>query len=464
MRTLAADDEAWNRPAVALAAFQVLLHRYARQDEIVLGTTFSCRRQPGSERLVGPVANLAVLRQALGGNPEFRALLRETAKTLRDASEHQEMSFDPLVLALKPEKDMSRTALFDVLFGYEDEPAPAFDLGGGVSARVVDSNLGFGKYDLNLALQAEADGSVSGALVYNAEFHDAWFIAQLMRHYTRVLAAVAADASAKIDDVVLLDAAEERQLLDGWNATQAAAPREKTLHALFAEQVRRTPERIALTHGEEQLTYAELDARANRLAHGLRKKGVGPEVLVGLYFERGVDQVVAILAILKAGGAYLPFDPLYPPERIAFMLEDAQPRVLVTSRKRQAVLPRLKANEIVALSTDDAAALRDEPATTPTDATRPEHLAYCIYTSGSTGQPKGALIEHRQVVRLMINDRLPFAFGADDVWTLFHSSCFDFSVWEMYGALLSGGRMVIEPRADRAGSRGVRGTRRRARA
>ena len=430
--------------AVALAAFQVLLHRYARQEEIVLGTSFSCRRQPGSERLIGPVANLSVLRQTLGGNPEFRALLRDAAKTLADAREHQEMPFDPLVLALNPEKDMSRTALFDVLFGYDDEPAAALDLGGGVSARVVDTNLGYGKYDLNLALQAQADGSVTGALVYNADFHDAWFIAQMMRHYTRLLATVAADPAAKIDDVVLLDPAEERQLLDSWNATQASAPREKTLHALFAEQVKRTPERIALKHGDEQLTYAQLDARANRLAHCLRKKGVGPDVLVGLYFERGVDLVVAILAILKAGGAYLPFDPLYPPDRITFMLEDAQPRVLLTEPKHEAFCRALQANELVVV---DDAALRDEPTTPPADATRPEHLAYCIYTSGSTGKPKGALIEHRQVVRLMINDRLPFTFGADDVWTLFHSCCFDFSVWEMYGALLYGGRLVIVPRA-----------------
>lgn len=439
-----ATQEGVEPAAVALAAFQVLLHRYARQDEIVVGTSFPCRRQPGSERLVGPVANLVVLRQGLGGNPEFRALLRDAAKTLADAREHQEMPFDPLVLALNPEKDMSRTALFDVLFDYDDAPAAALDFGGGVRARVVDPNLGYGKYDLNLALQAEADGSVTGALVYNADFHDAWFIAQMMRHYTRVVAMAATQPTARIDDLVLLDATEERRLLDEWNATQAGAPRAKTLHALFAEQVTRTPERIALNHGDERLTYAELDARANRLAHRLRKSGVGPDVLVGMYFERGVDLVVAILAILKAGGAYLPFDPLYPPERIAFMLEDAQPRVLLTEPRHEAFCRSLPANEIVVA---DEATLLGEPATAPADATRPEQLAYCIYTSGSTGKPKGALIEHRQVVRLMVNDRLPFAFGADDVWTLFHSCCFDFSVWEMYGALLYGGRLVIVPRA-----------------
>ncbi len=429
--------------AVALAAFQVLMHRYARQDEIVLGTCFSCRRQPGTERLVGPVANLVVLRQSLDGNPEFGLLLAATARTLHDAREHQEMPFDPLVLALNPEKDMSRTALFDVLFAYDDEPPPALDFGGGVAAGIVETNLGFGKYDLNLALQAQADGAITGILVYNADFHDEGFIAQMMRHYRRVVTHAAADPAVRIGELELLDAVEESTLLDGWNDTRAGAPREHTLHGLFAAQAARTPAGIALSHGDESVTYAELDARANRLAHALRRRGVGPDTLVGLYFERGAGLVTAILAILKAGGAYLPFDPLYPPERIAFMLEDARPRVLLTEPAHATFCQGLGATEVVVA---DDATLRDEPATAPADATRPEHLAYCIYTSGSTGRPKGALIEHRQVVRLMINDRLPFAFGAAEVWTLFHSCCFDFSVWEMYGALLYGGRLVIVPR------------------
>ncbi|ACB75250.1 non-ribosomal peptide synthetase [Opitutus terrae] len=445
---------------VALAAFQILLHRYARQDEIVLGTSFPCRRQPGSERLVGPVANLVVLRQTLADNPAGTTVIGESARIWGEAREHQEMPFDPLVLALNPEKDMSRTALFDVLFGYEDAPLPVLDLGGGGTAHQVDANLGLGKYDLNLALQAERDGGMTGALVYNADLHDAGFIEQMMRHYTRIVAALVAEPERRIDEIVLLDAQEERQQLEAWNATDAHAPRELTLHALFAAQVRRTPERIAINFGAEQLTYAELDARANRVAQRLRRLGVGPDALVGLYFERSIELIVAILGVLKSGGGYLPFDPIYPPERIAFMLADAQPRVLLTQpeclERVQRVIATLAAEtgggEVAAALTvvaleDGAALLADESAAAPEEIARPEHLAYCIYTSGSTGRPKGALIEHRQVVRLLLNDRLPFAFGADDVWTLFHSCCFDFSVWEMYGALLYGGRLVIVPRA-----------------
>jgi amino acid adenylation domain-containing protein len=443
LRTLGAKENS-EPAAVAIAAFQVLMHRYARQDEIVVGTTMPGRRQPGTERLIGPLSNLVVLRNHLGGNPDFRTLLADVTRTLRDAREHQEMPFDPLVLALKPEKDMSRTALFDVLVNYDNVPPPALDCGGGVTARLIDPNLGYGKYDLNLALQEAPDGGVTGALVYNADFYDAWFVAQMMKHLTRVVAAVAADAGAKIDDIVLLEAAEERRQLVKWNATQAGAPRDQTLHALFARQVGRTPHRIAISLGEERVTYAELDARANRLAHRLQGQGVGPDTLVAVCLDRSSDLVAALLGVLKSGGAYLPLDPAYPRDRLAFTVQDAQVRHLVTTTTLAACITEPVQN--VTHLNADAAALAALPATAPAVTTRPEHLAYCIYTSGSTGRPKGALLEHRQVTRLMINDRLPFAFGADDVWTLFHSCCFDFSVWEMYGALLYGGRLVIVPR------------------
>jgi amino acid adenylation domain-containing protein len=394
---------------------------------------------------VGPVANLVALRHQLGGNPPFRTLLGDVTRTLRDAREHQEMPFDPLVLALKPEKDMSRTALFDVLFHYDDTPAPEFDCGGGVTARLIDSNLGHGKYDLNLALRATAEGGVAGVLVYNADLHDAWFMAQLLAHFTRVVAAITADPSVRVDDLVLLDATEERRQLEEWNATPAAAPRDRTLHALFAAQVARTPDRIALSLDRDRLSYVELDARANRLAHHLRAQGVGPDTLVAVCLDRSLDLIAALLAVLKAGGAYLPLDPAYPRARLAFTVRDAEVRHLVTTTALAACITE-PVTHVTRLDAE-AATLAAAPAIAPADLAGPGHLAYCLYTSGSTGQPKGVLLEHRQVTRLLINDRLPFAFGPDDVWTLFHSCCFDFSVWEMFGALLYGGRLVVVPRA-----------------
>jgi amino acid adenylation domain-containing protein len=429
--------------AVTLAAFKVLLHRYARQEEIVVGTSEPRRRAPGTERIVGPLANLVVLRTQLGGNPPFRTLLGEVARTMRDAREHQEMPFDSLVRALKPAADMSRTALFDVLFGHDEEPLPEIGLGEGVVARIVETNLGFGKYDLNLALQAGRGGTFAGTLVYNADFHDAWFIAQMMRHLERLLREAMADPDTGIDDLPLLSAQEEEKQLVEWNATAAGAPRESTLHDLFAAQAGRTPERIALSHGETRLTYAELEARANRLAHFLQGQGVGRETLVAVCLERSPELIVALLAILKAGGAYLPLNPAAPRERLLFTVRDAEVAHLVTTASLAEKFGAAVA-QVIRLDTD-AAAIAEMPAHPPESAARPEDLAYCIYTSGSTGEPKGVLIEHRQVTRLMFNDRMPFAFREDDVWTLFHSCCFDFSVWEMYGALLYGGRLAIVP-------------------
>ena len=432
--------------AVTLAAFKVLLHRYARQDEIVVGTSEACRRQPDAADLVGPVANLVVLRSRLGGNPSFRALLADVTRTLRQAREHQEMPFDKLVLALNPEKDMSRTALFDVLFAHDEAPWPTVDLGGGVIARAIDTNLGFGKYDLNLALQAEADGALTGLLVYNADFHDAWFMAQMMRHLGRLVREAIERPETGIDDIVFLDGSEELRLLTEWNDTAAVAPRDRTLADLFAAQVKRAPGNVALIHGDRRVTYGDLGARASRLAHHLRAQGVGPETLVAVCIDRSTELVEALLAVVEAGGAYLPLDPAYPRERLAFTVRDARVSHLVTTA---ALSGRIDAavEHVTLIDTDAAviAALSDTP---PESGVRPENLAYCIYTSGSTGQPKGALLEHRHVVRLMLNDRMPFAFGPNDVWTLFHSCCFDFSVWEMYGALLYGGRLVIVSREE----------------
>jgi amino acid adenylation domain-containing protein len=431
--------------AVTLAAFKVLLHRYARQDEIVIGTSEACREQPGTGDLVGPVSNLVVLRSQLGGNPTFRGLLGEVTRTMRQGRAHQEMPFDSLVLALNPDKDMSRTALFDVHFKHDEAPFPGVDLGAGLTAQLLDTNLGFGKYDLNLALRTGVDGTVTGALVYNADFHDAWFIAQLMRHFERLVRVGVEQPETGIDDLPLLEAAEERRVLFEWNDTAAAAPREKTLAELFAAQALRTPRHIAVGCGDAHLTYAELDSRANRVAHHLRAQGVGSETLVAVCIDRSIDLVVALLAVLKAGGAYLPLDPSYPRERLSFTLRDAHVEHLVTTAA-QADCISLDVTHVTRLDLDapTIATQSDSPAVS---GARPENLAYCIYTSGSTGQPKGALIENRQVVRLMINDRAPFAFGPTDVWTMFHSCCFDFSVWEMYGALLFGGRLVIVPRA-----------------
>ena len=265
-----------------------------------------------------------------------------------------------------------------------------------------------------------------------------------MRHFERMIRAALTRPDTAIDDLPLLSAEEERRQLLEWNATDADAPLHCTLHELFAEQAFRSPDRIAVTDRDARITYADLDARANCLARHLQAQGVGTETLVAVCLDRSIDLIIALLAVLKAGGAYLPLDPSSPRERLAFTMRDSQVAHLVTTTSLMGIISEPIAH--VTCLDSERASLAGQSAEAPPNTTGPEHLAYCIYTSGSTGRPKGALLEHRQVVRLMINDRVPFVFGADDVWTLFHSCSFDFSVWEMFGALLYGGRLVVVPR------------------
>ena len=439
-----ATQEHSNAFAIVLAAFKALLHRYARLDEIVVGTSAACRNQPGTENVVGPFANLLVLRSNLAGNPTFRTFLAQVTKTVAQANVHRDMPFDKLVMELKPAKDMSRTALFDILFQFEDAGLTELNLGK-AKARVVETNLGFGKYDLDLFIQGGANG-LSGTVVYNADIYDDFTIRQMMRHFDVMLDAVTSDPDRLIDDVVLIGDAEEHQQLVTWNSTQANYPRDKTIHQLFEEQVSRTPDKTAVLDGDISMSYRQLDERANQLAHQLRSQGVAPNILVAICLNKSVDMIVALLAILKAGGAYLPLNPEFPAERLGFMVEDSGTRHLITTGPLLLNLPE-QIPSLVLLDRDRKS-ISAQPTAAPIRDDSPHNLAYCIYTSGSTGKPKGVLLEHRNVVRLILNDRLAFTFTLDDVWTMFHSYSFDFSVWEMYGALLYGGKLVLVSERD----------------
>ncbi|MDQ3174281.1 MAG: amino acid adenylation domain-containing protein, partial [Acidobacteriota bacterium] len=439
--TALGQEEGSNTFAVVLAAFKALLYRYARQDEIVVGTSEPCRVQPETEDVVGPFANLVVLRSSLAGNPPFRKILAELTKTVEQARAHQELPFDKLVQDLNPEKDMSRTALFDVLFQYEEREPPTLELGD-VKARVIDTNLGYGKYDLNLSIQGGGDG-LSGTVVYNADIYDGETIERMMRHFEVILEAVTSHPEQRLGDVPLLNKDEEYQQLVTWNSTHASYPEGKTIHQLFEEQAEKTPNNTAVVYGDTHLTYRELDERANQLGHYLRNRGVAPDALVALCLKKSADMIVALLGVLKAGGAYLPMDPAYPEERLRFMIEDSGVSHLITTRSLVGSVPG-KISSLILLDAEGGS-IRAQLATPPRQNASSNNLAYCIYTSGSTGKPKGVLLEHRNVVRLMVNDKLPFRFTEDDVWTMFHSYCFDFSVWEMYGALLYGGKLIIVP-------------------
>jgi amino acid adenylation domain-containing protein/non-ribosomal peptide synthase protein (TIGR01720 family) len=423
--------------SLLLGGFQILLSCYSGQKEMVVGIPGGARPD-GSRAAVGPFSNLLPVRGRLEGEKSLSDFLERLARTVAEDRLHGELPFDLLVKELNPPVDMSRTALFDVLFDFDESGFPATDFGG-VWGEVWETNLGFGKYDLNLLLYPAREG-IGGTLVYNADIYDPATAAGMMDRLKKVLENSLLSADKPLSEFSFLDREEEKRLQSG-GEVPAAFPGDKTLPELFAAQATRSPSRIAVVWGGERLSYRELDEKANRLAHYLKKKGVGRDRLVAVCLERTAELVVALLGVLKAGGAYLPLEPSFPPDRLRFLIEDSGVEHLVTTTALLEKIP-VGVREVVILDRD-----REEiagwPAEPPADPPRPEDLAYSIYTSGSTGRPKGVLLEHRNVVRLLMNDRLPFDFGEDDVWTMFHSFSFDFSVWEMYGALLFGGRLVV---------------------
>jgi amino acid adenylation domain-containing protein len=441
LRTLA-DREGLDISEVLLAGFKALMRRYCGHEEIVIGVSASGRSNQ-IRHMVGPVDNLQTLRTFVDEQTNFRDFLTQVSRVRRHADHHKEMQFDQLVLRLQPEKDMSRTALFDVLF-HVDHAQAEVAVADGLRIQPIETNVGYGKYDLHLLLHPDGAG-MAGKLVYNADFFDAWLPSQMMRHYLALLQAMVADISQRIDAVDLLSENDREQQLLSFNGDVAHYPQDKTVHGLIEEQVARVPDRIAVSYDGIHLSYRELNLRANRLAHYLREQGVATETLVALCLERSPDMLVAMLAVMKAGGAYVPIDPAAPAERIEYVLGDSACRHVVTSSTLKALMPA-SVSTVVCLDTEQAALSRC-PDENPCFEVSADNLAYVIYTSGSTGRPKGSLLEHRNVVRLLINSRLQFRFTDDDVWSMFHSYAFDFSVWEIYGALLYGARVVITPPA-----------------
>ncbi|PYS20676.1 MAG: hypothetical protein DMF72_20290 [Acidobacteria bacterium] len=424
-----------------LAAFQTLLHRYSGQDDIVVGSPIANRTQAETSKLIGCFANTLALRTDLSSNPTFRELLKDVREVVLGAYAHQEIPFERLVEQLQAARSLSQTPFFQAAFVLQNAPRAELELPGlRMSAMRVDSERA--KFDLTLSLWEEFAG-LSGTMEYRTDLFEAATIRRMVGHFTTLLEAIAANPDQGITELPLLTEAEQRRLLVERRDARAVYPADSCLHHLFEVQVERTPEALALTCEGQQLTYQELNARANQLAHFLRQRGVGPDVLVGLFAERSIEMMVGMLGILKAGGAYLPLDIRHPVERLTLMLEDAQVEVVLTQAVLRDLLPT-PATKVVFLDTDWPLIAQQSTANPPATA-GPENLAYVIYTSGSTGRPKGVLTQHDNVMRLLSATHAWFNFDVQDVWTMFHSYAFDFSVWEVWGALLSGGRLVIVP-------------------
>ncbi|MHA7629651.1 non-ribosomal peptide synthase/polyketide synthase [Corallococcus sp. M7] len=427
---------------VFLAAFQVLLSRYAAQDDITVGSPIAGRTQAETEGLIGFFVNTLVLRAQVDPRATFRELLVQVRGTTLTAYEHQHLPFEKLVEAVQPTRDLSRNPLFQAMFVLQNMPGEELRLPG-LSMRTLPLETRFAKFDLSLGLR-EAPTGMTGTLEYATDLFDAATIQRMAGHFGVLLEAIAKKPDTKLGDLPLLTSTERQQLLVEWNPPASQAPRESSIPMMVEAQVRRTPDALAVITPERQLTYRELDAKANQLAHRLRGLGVGPEVRVGLCVERTEDLVIGALGILKAGGAYVPLDPSYPRERLGWLLEDAQGPALVAHSHLLSALPETSATPVCL---DSDAELAKQPTTAPVVDIHAGHLAYLIYTSGSTGRPKGVAISHGNAVSFL--HWALETFSPEELkGTLAATSLnFDLSVFELFAPLSSGGAVVVAKNA-----------------
>jgi amino acid adenylation domain-containing protein len=428
---------------VLLAAFQALLGRYSGQEDVVVGSPVANRTHEETERLIGFFANLLVLRTDLSGDPTFRELLRRIREVALEAYAHQEVPFERLVEELQPERSLRHTPLFQVLLILLNHPREAVRLPG-LELTFVEIDPGTAEFDLTL--YAWEDGNETElTLEYKTELFDAATAARILSHLERLLRGAAANPDRRLSSVSLLGDEERRQLVEDWNATAADYTEVRRIHELFEAQAARTPGAPAVAYRDEQLTFGELNARANRLARHLRRLGVDSETLVGVCLERSPELVVALLAILKAGGAYVPLDPNYPQERLSYMLRDARIPVLVTERRLAGRVQADAAPNGLELMCLDEASVAHEDASDVAVSAPADALAYVIYTSGSTGQPKGVLGLHHGAVNRFAWMWRAFPFEPDEVCCAKTSLNFVDSVWELWGPLLQGVRVVLVP-------------------
>ncbi|MEV4886445.1 amino acid adenylation domain-containing protein [Chitinophaga ginsengisegetis] len=421
---------------IFMAAFKILLYKYVQHEEIVIGTSTDSRNNGVLKDVVGPLANLLPVRSQIFPSDSFQEYLTRLNNQFNADLSHSDIPFDKLVSYLAPEKDMSRTALFDVLFQYENKSyeIPRID---DLHIDLFENNYGYGKYDLSLLLLQSEDG-VEGKMLYNSEYFDQASVELMMQRFSRLLGSLLLQPSRQLWEIDILDDVEKKGLLDSLDYTNSHYPEDKTILDLFDEQVTKWPGNTAVQYEGVAITYAQLDEQAGQVAAQLTARGVKADAVVGLLMDRSIEMVVGMLGILKAGGAYLPVDITYPEERRNYLLDNSQTRlVLTTNEFADLVKPGIS----VVLIED-----REQFNGVLPDKPLPSNLCYVIYTSGTTGNPKGVMVEHRNVVRLFCNDDFQFSFGPADIWTMFHSHCFDFSVWEIFGALLTGGKVIIVPK------------------
>ncbi|HEY6351411.1 MAG TPA: amino acid adenylation domain-containing protein [Candidatus Angelobacter sp.] len=430
------------------AAMAVLIQRLSGQMDICVGSGIANRRWKETHSLIGMTVNNLVMRYDLSGNPRVSTLLQQVRETALQAYDNQDVPFDRVVDAVGPKRSLSYHPLYQIMFSFHDSPISSLKLpecevilteGLGNHSAKLDMNINvIPRAEQNLGNRENMNEGITLLWEYSSDLFDAATVESWVAVYRNLLGSIVTDSRQRIEDLPLLSTNAAVAFLS--DSTPLLAP--NTIHSGFEELVKRAPQATAVVYREKSLSYKELGQQADQIATLLKKQGVGPEARVGICVERSLEMVAGILGILKAGGVYVPMDPAHPTERLSYIMQDAGIEVLLTQKRLRKVLPRTSA---CVISLDDLP-LADSGAPDALDAgVQADNIAYVIYTSGSTGTPKGVEVTHGNVLRLLRETQQWFNFTPEDVWTLFHSYAFDFSVWELWGALLYGGRLVVVP-------------------
>jgi amino acid adenylation domain-containing protein len=427
---------------VLLAAFKVLLFRYTGQMDIVIGTPIANRNRTELEDLIGFFVNTLALRTDLSGDPTFLEVLSRVKEVTLGAYEHQDLPFEKLVEELQPERKLEHHPIFQVLFALQNAPTLSETLGAGQAESLADAHevsTTTAKFDLSIFFRENAEGLMVG-IEYNTDLFDLLTIERMQRHFELLLSEIAANPEQRLSCFSLLTETERRQISD-WNRTSVAIPHHDGVHKLFEAQVEQKPDAVAVNLGSSELTYRDLNRRANQLAHFLRRQGVGPDVCVGCCMEPSHEMSIGVLGILKAGGVYVPLDPGFPRQRIAFIVQDAKMPVILTQEHLFEVVSPSRGRQVVLDVNSEE--IGREPDVNPSDHVHADSMSYVIYTSGSTGEPKGVAMPHRALLNLILwqNQRATVSAGAKTLQ--FASPSFDVSIQEMFATWCSGGTLVL---------------------
>ena len=431
---------------VSMAAFQALLWRYTHQESILVGTPIGARNHVEVENMIGLFVNTLVFRADFASNLSFRDLIRQVRSFALEAYMHQDMPFEKLVEELVSQRSLDTSPLFQVMFTFHNTPKQVFEIHG-LSIKEIDFETGIAKFDLSLEVWEGDDGQFHCRFEYNADLFEHSTMQRMLRHFQRLIEAALENPDLPLAQLPILGPEEREQVLVEWNRTAVDYSRDHLgpcIHELFESQVERSPDAIAVIAGKQELTYRELDQRANQLARYLLKRGLGPEVPVGLCVDRGPTMVIALFGILKAGGAYVPLDPKLPDDRLSLILADVRPRIVLTEQNLQ----RGVFGAETVLLDSDWTVIAQESKESPNKKLSPQTLAYVMYTSGSTGRPKGVLIEHRSVVNLLCSMQHEPGLSREDVLLAVTTLSFDIAGLEMYLPLISGARLIVADSKD----------------